>query len=74
MNNKEVHNKWVKICWNKGFILHTIISIYIMFEFCIKIVYIMFMMYIFCRSELMHTKFIQNVCIQNVSRILAKQN
>ena len=74
MNNKEVHNKWVKICWNKGFILHTIISIYIMYEFCIQIVYIMFMMHIFCRSELMHTKCIQYVCIQNVSRILTKQN
>ena len=30
----------------------------------------MFMMYTFCRSELMYTKCIQNVCIKNVSRIL----
>ena len=29
------------------------------------------MMYTFCRSELMYTKCIQNVCIQNVSHISA---
>ena len=29
----------------------------------------MFTMYTFCRSELMYTKCIQNVCIQNISHI-----
>ena len=42
-------------------------------SFCIQlwiqIVYIMFMMYTFCRSELIYKKCIQNVCIQNVSHI-----
>ena len=65
-----MHNKWVKICQNKGSILHTIICRYILYEFCIQIVYIMFMMYVWGRSELMHTKCIQNVCIQNVPHIL----
>ena len=62
-----LHKKRVKICWNKGSILHTIICIYILYEFCIQIVYMIFMTYPFCRSELMFAKFIQNVCIQNVS-------
>ena len=29
-----------KICWNKGSILHRIICVYILYEFCIQIVYI----------------------------------
>ena len=60
----EMHNKWVKICWNKGSILHTIICICILYGFCIQIVY-MFMLYALSRSELMYTK-----CIQNEFRIL----
>ena len=60
----EVHNKWVKICWNKGSILHIIICICILYGFCIQIVY-MFMIYALSRSELMYTK-----CIQNEFRIL----
>ena len=42
---------------------------YILYGFCIQIAYIMLMMYTFCRSELMYTNCIQNVCIQNVSLI-----
>ena len=49
--------------------LHAIICIYILYEFCIQIVYITFMMYTFGRSELKYTKCTQNVCIQNVSHI-----
>ena len=70
MINQEGHNKQVKTCSNKTSILRTIISIYIMYELCIQIVYIMFMIYTFCSSELMYTICIQNVCIQNVSHIL----
>ena len=68
-----MYNKWVKICWNKESILHTVICIYVLYELCIKMLYIMLMMHAFCRSELMYTKCIQNVshistkfCIQNV--------
>ena len=60
-----MHNKWVKISWNGGSISHTIICIYILYEFCIQIVNIVFKMYTFCRSELMYT-----TCMQNVSHIL----
>ena len=67
-----MYNKWVKICWNKKSILHTVICISVLYEFCIKMLYIMFMMHAFCRSELMYTKCIQNVCIQNVSHISTK--
>ena len=56
-----MHNKQVKICWNRESIQHTIICIYILYKFCIQIVYIMFMMYTFCTSEVMYTKYIQNV-------------
>ena len=52
-----MQNKQVKICGNVGSILHIIICIYIIHAFCIQIVYIIFMMYTFCRSELMYTKF-----------------
>ena len=41
-----------------------------LYEFCIQIEYIIFVMCTFCRSELMYTKCIHNVCIQNVSHIL----
>ena len=54
-----MHKKQVKIYWNVGSILYTIICLYILYYFCIQIqvVYIIFMMYIFVD---------QNVCIQNV--------
>ena len=39
----------------------TIICIYILYEFCIQIVYIIFMMHTFCRSELMYKKCVPNV-------------
>ena len=55
-----MYNKWVKICWNKESILHTVICIYVLYEFCIKMLYIMFMMHAFCRSEL---------CMQNVYKM-----
>ena len=58
-----MHNKRVKICWNKGSIQHTIICIYILYGFCIQIVYIMGMMYTFCRSEMMYTKCIATKCL-----------
>ena len=64
-----MHNKWVKICRDKGSILHTIICIYVLYEFCTQIVYIMFMMCALSRSQLMYTKRIQNFYIQNVSHI-----
>ena len=41
------------------------LSVYILWEFCMQIVYIVLTMYTFCRSELMYTK-----CIQNLSHIL----
>ena len=50
--------------------MHAIICIYILHEFYIRIVNIIFMMQTFCKSELMYTKYIQNVCIKNVSHIL----
>ena len=62
----EVHNKRFEICWNKGPILHTVICIYILYEICIQIVYIIFTRHTFWTSELMYTKCIQNVCIQSV--------
>ena len=68
-----MHNKQVKICWNKASILHTIICIHILYKFCIQIVYIMFMMYTFCRSELTYTKCILNVytkCIPHFNKLL----
>ena len=68
-----MHNKQVKICWNKASILHAIICIHILYEFCIQIVYIMFMMYTFCRSELTYTKCILNVytkCIPHFNKLL----
>ena len=40
---------------------NTIICIYILYEFCIQIVYTTFMM--FFLSELIYTKFIQNSCV-----------
>ena len=55
-----MNNKRVVIFWNKGSILHTIICLYILYEFCIQIVYIIFTMYTFCRSELM------SLCIPNL--------
>ena len=58
-----MHNKQVVIFWNKGSILHAIICIYILYEFCIQIVYIIFTMYTFCRSELM------SLCIQNLYKM-----
>ena len=54
---------------NARSILHNIICIFILYEFCIQFVHIIFMMSTFCRSE---TKCIQNVCVENVSRILTK--
>ena len=63
----------------KGFIPHTVICTYILYEFCIHIVY-MFMMYTFCRSQLMHTECIQNVfrnstnfCMHFVWKIYTKR-
>ena len=64
------HKKSFKIYWNKGSIQHKNVCIYILYEFYIQIVFIMFMMYTFCTSEFMYTKCLQNVCIQNVSHIL----
>ena len=60
MIKQEMNNKRVVIFWNKGSILHTIICLYILYEFCIQIVYIIFTMYTFCRSELM------SLCIPNL--------
>ena len=64
-----MRNKWVKICWNKGSILHTIICIYVLYKLFTQIVYIMFMMCALSRSQLMYTKRIQSFYIQNVSHI-----
>ena len=47
----------------KGSILNTIICIYIVHEFCIQIVYIMFMKYTFCGSRLMYTEYLYTKCI-----------
>ena len=58
---------WAIACATcQGLILHTIICIHILYEFCIQIVY---MIYTFCTSELMCIKCIQNGYIQNVSYI-----
>ena len=69
MINLEVFNKRVKMCWNKRSILHAIICIYILYESCLPILYMMFMMCTFRRSELIYKKCIQNVWMQNVSHI-----
>ena len=42
---------------------------YILYEFCVQIVYIVLMMYTFCKSEVMYTKCIQRKCIKNVSHV-----
>ena len=86
MINEEVHNKRVKICWNKGSIVHTIICIYILYGFCIQIVYIMVMdvhfLYIKIHVYKMSTKclytksiphfhnLLYTFCIQNVYKML----
>ena len=51
-----MHNKRFKISWNIRSILLTIIFIYILYEFCIQIVYIIVMMHTFCGSELTYIK------------------
>ena len=72
MINWEVRNKWVKTFQDKGSILHAIICICILYNFCLQIVYIMCMMYALSRSDLMYTKCVQNACIQNVSHLSTK--
>ena len=51
--------------------------LYILFEFCVQIVYIIFLMYTFCRSELMYTKCIPlfdkllyTFCIKHLAAIV----
>ena len=56
----EVHNLLGKM-WNTFYIQ---LFAYILYVFCIQIIYIVLMMYTFCRSELMYTK-----CIQDVYKI-----
>ena len=56
-----MHKTRVKMCWIVGSILHAVICIHILYEPCIDIVYIGFMIYTFCRSEVMYIKCIQNV-------------
>ena len=69
-----MHNKWVKLCWNKGSILHTNICIYILYQFCIQIVFIMFMMYTFwpIRIDLYktYTKCLYTKCNPHYGKLL----
>ena len=57
--NKRVKmSKWgIHVAYNYWYI-------YILYEVCIKIVYTIFMLCAICRSELMYTRCVQNVCIQ----------